>query len=212
MRRDQEFWKSEAAYIARQRREQPGKNFNFDPACFERYVAMQANFCVRDGFPILAQKIQCKPLTESQRLDLEKRIAADTAARVRAIEAATWREDIVQVEAYGEGGRFGTSGWSGAVSEFDRILSGIWRDERERNRNRPAGQPCGYTKVWCKVLLPDGAVELRLDVDREGTDSSLAGALELRRDYYLRKKDRASSDFYAAALGAITGKVEEEDS
>jgi len=35
----------------------PGKAFNHDAACFDRYCRMQARFCSEDGYPELAYLI-----------------------------------------------------------------------------------------------------------------------------------------------------------
>ena len=50
-------WLAEVAYIESIDREHPGTSFGGDPACFRRYVEMQASFAREDGFPLLADRM-----------------------------------------------------------------------------------------------------------------------------------------------------------
>lgn len=52
-----EVWHEEALYIESQDPKRPGRGFNDDPACFARYVEMQAKRAREYEFPKLADRM-----------------------------------------------------------------------------------------------------------------------------------------------------------
>ncbi len=52
-----ETWEEETLYVESQDPKNPGRGFNNDPACFVRYVEMQAKRVREYGFPKLADRM-----------------------------------------------------------------------------------------------------------------------------------------------------------
>jgi len=52
-----ERWEAERDYILGINPQDPGPSFNDDPACFNSYCAMQANFACQDGHRDLGMAI-----------------------------------------------------------------------------------------------------------------------------------------------------------
>lgn len=57
MRRDREFWTTEAEYCEDALANGPGRNFNFDLEVFLTYVTMQRNSAYGDGDTIASERI-----------------------------------------------------------------------------------------------------------------------------------------------------------
>lgn len=57
MKKPLEYYQAEADYIKSINPKSPGDCFNNDPACFARYIAMQANAMDKAGHPLLVSEI-----------------------------------------------------------------------------------------------------------------------------------------------------------
>lgn len=57
MKKPFEHYLAEAEYIKSINPKAPGDTFNNDPACFARYIAMQANAMDGAGYPLLISEI-----------------------------------------------------------------------------------------------------------------------------------------------------------
>ena len=53
-----EYWKTEIEFLRNQNCVYVGKSFNYDPACYARYLDMQANRAIKEGELVIASEIQ----------------------------------------------------------------------------------------------------------------------------------------------------------